>query len=201
MATHEPPRKRPLTLGPRDAGRLVSAEEFAKADYIEPWKYEREAGRLVVMSPDGQKHFKGSDPWWRNLFRYMFDHPEVVESVIPNAWVRVDDGTDRIGDIGVFLVADGPVPEIPDRVPDLMFEVVSPGRKSRERDYVKKRDEYHRLGVREYVVSDRTARPRKVTVFTRAPDGYRERVLTAGDVYDSPLLPGLAIPVAEILGE
>ena len=44
----------------------------------------------------------------------------------------VDDGTDRIGDIGVYLVPNGPVPKIPDRVPDLMFEVISPDKASRE---------------------------------------------------------------------
>ena len=43
-----------LVLGPDDHGRPVSAEEFADAHYLEPWKYERVAGRLVVMPPDGK---------------------------------------------------------------------------------------------------------------------------------------------------
>jgi Uma2 family endonuclease len=196
MATHRPPARSPLTLGPDDHGRLVSAEEFARAEYLEPWKYEREAGRLVVMAPDGQRHVDESRPWRKRLYAYRDDHPDVVEDVLGNAWVRVDGGTDRIGDIGVYLVAEGPVPPIPDRVPELMFEVVSPAKTSRDRDYVKKREEYYRLGVREYVVINR--RNRKVTVFTHASGGYEQRVLTVGDTYTTPLLPGPPIPLAEV---
>ncbi len=79
-----------------------------------------------------------------------------------------------------------------------MFEIVSPGRMSRERDYIRKRADYHRFGVREYVVIDR--RQRTVSVFRWEPAGYEETVLTAGDVYTSPLLPGLAVPLAEVFG-
>ncbi len=185
-----------LTLGPADAGRLVSAEEFAEAEYEEPWKYEREDGRLVVMAPDGGDHVETSSPWLKQLVVYWSDHPEVVDRVVPNAWVRVDDGTDRIGDIGVYLAGERTGPQIPDRVPEMMFEVVSPGRESRERDYVKKRADYHKLEVLEYVIVDRFQKT--VTVLTRAEDEYQERVLTAADVYMTPLLPGLAIPLAEV---
>ena len=115
----------------------------------------------------------------------------------PSAWVRVPGGTDRIGDIGVYLVADRPTPKIPDRVPELMFEIVSPGREDRDRDYVEKRADYHRVGVREYVIIDRFEK--QVTVLTYTPEGYEEHVLTPGDTYTSPLLPGLEIPLAEVL--
>jgi len=85
----------------------------------------------------------------------------------------------------------------PERVPELMFEVVSPDRESRERNYVKKRKEYRQLGVLEYVISDRIRH--RVTVYTASPQGYRKRVLGPADVYTSPLLPGLAIPLAGVL--
>ena len=188
MATREAPTK--LTLGPDDHGRPVSADEFAEADYLEPWKYEREDGRLVVMPPDGKDHVVASSPWWDDLFAYKRAHPDRVWQVVPNAWIRVSDGTDRIGDIGVYLVET--------EIPAMMFEVVSPGKESRERDYVKKRAEYHKLGIKEYVISDRFEK--SVTILTHHPDGYREVVLTAADTFTSPLLPGLAIPLAGVLG-
>jgi Uma2 family endonuclease len=196
MSTHEPEVEPLLTLGPEDDGRFVSAGEFASAEFVEPWKYEREGGRLVVMSPDGQKHHDSSRPWRMKLHAHWLDHPEQVEDVVIGSWVRPDAGTDRVGDIGIYLVTEGPVAPIPDRIPDLMFEVVSPGKKSRERDYIKKRAEYHRLGVREYVIVDRKAR--RVTVLTHAADGYEEQVLRAPDVYRTPLLPGLEIPLADV---
>jgi Uma2 family endonuclease len=185
-----------LVLGPGDNGREISSSEFAEAEFAEPWTYEREDGRLVVVSPEGQRHHDDSRPWRRRLNRYWIEYTEIVEDIIQGAWIRVDDGTDRIGDIGVYLMPTRPSEPIPDRVPDLMFEVVSPGREAHERDYVKKRRESNRFGVREYVVIDRPAR--SIAVFTRGPRGYRRRVLRPGDVYETPLLPGLAIPIDEV---
>ena len=197
MATHEPETAVPLHLGARDAGRLVSAEEFATAYYDEPYRYERIDGRLIVVPPAGELHNTSSRPWRWWLGRYWGERPDVIEDLLPEAWIRVDQGTDRIGDIGIYLVTDG-APPVPDRVPEMMFEIVSPDRKSKERDYVRKRADYYKFGVREYVIVDRFAR--RVTVLTHAPGGYQERVLTAADTYTSPLLPGLAIPLVEVFG-
>lgn len=197
MATHEPEVDDQLPLGLEDDGRLVTGEEFANAVYREPWRYERVAGRLVVMSPDGGSHVKSTKPWLRALFRYQDNHEHLVELVAPNAWIRIDGGTDRIGDIGIYLAGESSRLEIPDRIPDLMFEIVSPGSDSRKRDYVEKRAEYHRLGIREYVVVDRFKK--QVTIFTREGEtDERERVLAVADTYETALLPGLAIPLAEV---
>lgn len=186
-----------LRLGPDDRGRALTADEFAGADYLEPWKYEREQGRLIVMPPDGPGHDRSSEPVRDHLGADRLDHPEIVEAVISDAWVKVDDGTDRIGDIGVFLVGPRSSVARPARVPELMFEVVSPDRESRERDYVKKRGEYRRLGVLEYVVIDRMRH--RATVYSAGPGRYRKRILRPGETYTSPLLPGLAIPLVGIL--
>jgi Uma2 family endonuclease len=196
MATHEARSRAQLELGPEDAGRVLSAEEFADAFYKEPWRYERVRGRLVVMAPDGGNHVRTTNPWLENLVVYKVNHPEVVELVVPNSWVRVDAGTDRIGDLGVYLAGDRAAKDIPDRVPEMMFETVSPGSRSRKRDYVEKRSEYERLGVKEYVVVDRSKK--QVTVHVLAPGGYQVRVLTRADTYTSLLLPGLAIPLGEV---
>jgi Uma2 family endonuclease len=196
MATDEIRSRSQLELGPHDAGRPVSAEEFASALYQEPWRYERERGRLVVMAPDGEDHVETVDPWLERLIVYRVQHRRIVERVVPNSWVRVDGGTDRIGDIGVFLAGEPGAKRIPDRIPDLMFEIVSPGRTSRNRDYVKKRSDYERLGVKEYVIVDRFKKLVKVHKLVRGV--YQEHVLTAADRYTSLLLPGLAIPLAEV---
>jgi Uma2 family endonuclease len=192
MATHRPV----LRLGPGDEGQLVSSEDFAEACFDEPWKYERVGGRLVVLAPSGEEHIDSAEPWRDRLVVSKLNHPIVVQKVVSEAWIRVDGGTDRIGDIGVYLVPDGPVPKIPDRVPEMVFEVVSPDRVSRDRDYLIKRADYHRFGVREYVIIDRFRRT--VTVLSFAPDGYVERILSIGETFASPLLPGLAVPLSEV---
>jgi Uma2 family endonuclease len=196
MATHETHSGSQLELGPDDAGRPVSAEEFADAVYKEPWRYERVKGRLVVLPPDDGDHVETASPWLQRLIIHHIDHREVVHLVVPNVWIRLDEATDRIGDLGVYLSRDPSAKRIPDRIPDLVFEIVGPGRVSHDRDYVEKRSEYERLGVKEYVVVDR--KTKQVTVFTMTPDGYRAQVLATADTYTSPLLPGLAIDLDEV---
>jgi Uma2 family endonuclease len=186
-----------LRLGPLDQGRSLTAEEFAEADYDPPWKYEREQGRLVVMPPDRPDHDRSSEPVRDYLGAYRLGHLDLVEEVVSEAWIRVDGGTDRIADIGVFLVGPRSAVSRPDRVPELVFEVVSPDRESRERDYVKKPREYRQLGVLEYVIVDRIRH--RATVYTVSLRGYSKRILRPGDLYTSPILPGLAIPLQGIL--
>ena len=193
MATHSPT----LLLGPDDHGRAVSAEEFAAAEFVEPWGYEREGGRLVVMPPDGHGHQAATEPWRDHLVWYKRERPDLVRHVFSKPWIRVDEEKDRIGDIGVYLAPPRPVAPGAEPLPDLLFEIVSPGKISRERDFVTKRSLYHRLGVREYVIVDRF--DRRVTVLTWAPGGYDERILSPADTYTTPLLPGLVIPLAEVL--
>lgn len=185
-----------LVLGPEDHGRAVSPGDFAGAAFREPWTYERVGGKLVVMAPPGQLHHDNSRPWRRALSDYWLRNPDRVEELIVEAWIRIGERTDRIGDIAVYLATEAPAPPIPDRVPDLVFEVVSPGKESRDRDYVEKRAEYHRIGVREYIIVDQFEG--RATVLEWEEGAYRERVLTAADEYRSPLLPGLTLRLAEI---
>lgn len=186
-----------LKLGPEDHGRRISSEEYANAEFQEPWSFERVDGRLIAVAPAGEEHALCAEPWRDRLVLYKLQHPGVIYLVISEAWLRVDGSTDRIGDIGVYLQTEEPRPKVPDRVPDLMFEIVSPDRRSRSRDYVDKRADYHRFGVREYVIIDRFNG--NVTVLQHAPEGYREQILRTPETYTTPLLPGLAIPLAEVL--
>jgi len=186
----------PPHFGAADDGRIVSSADFAAATYDEPWTYERVEGRLVVMSPDGWEHVGTSEPWRDELGAYKLARPDVVRRVVSQPWVRIDEGKDRIGDIGVYLSDNATQRKIPDLVPDLMFEFVSPSREDRRRDYVQKRADYFKVGVREYVIVDRF--DRKVTVLTLGPNGYTERIIPVDGSYESPLLPGLAIRLAEV---
>jgi Uma2 family endonuclease len=95
------------------------------------------------------------------------------------------------------LKSESPQPPIPERVPDIVYEIVSPGRKAQHRDYVFKRAQYRQFGVREYVIVDRLAK--KVTVVDWSLGNETERSLTTADHYTSSLLPGLSIPLVEVL--
>ncbi len=197
MATHEPTIEARLNLGQFDHGRPTTEEEFANADFDEPWTYERVDGRLVVMSPEGTGHVIQGVPWHTRLSVYAFHHPEIVQAVVSQAWITISARNTRIADLGVYLGGKLEELDIPNQTPDLVFEFVSPSKKDRKRDYVDKRADYQRVGVREYVIVDRF--DRKVTVLTLNENGYQEKVLTQSDVYRSPLLPGFEVVLAEVL--
>ena len=189
----------PLRLGPDDAGRRVSAEEFRTADFEEGFTYERVRGRLVVMPPAGPDHRRVSRPFRRTLGHYWGEHPKLIDDVDVEGWISTSPDDDRVPDICVYLAGENSGEEVPDRVPDLIFEFVSGSRRDQERDYIHKRSEYHGVGVKEYVILDRFKS--QALVLTWQAGDYAERVLTPSDEYSTPLLPGLCVPMGEVFAE
>lgn len=82
--------------------------------------------------------------------------------------------------------------------PDLVVEVLSPGRENEERDRETKLTLYSRRGVREYWIVDRALKV--VAVYRRTAAAALElaATLTVDDTLTSPLLPDFALPVAQI---
>ena len=177
-----------LQVGPDDAGIRISRQEFSEAEFVEPFKYERVRGRLVVMSPRGPEHRGVSRPFRRELGGFWATHPDLIDDVDVEGWVATSDDDDRIPDICVYLAGDSSSQVVPFRVPEMVFEFVSRSRRDQERDYIFKREEYHGIGVKEYVIVDRFKQ--SVLVLTWQEDDYAEQELKPSDVYESPLLPG-----------
>ena len=191
---------------PTDAGRLVSREEFWELREDASWKLERAGGKLVVMPRSGRPHRRAAYVFRGFLSEYWITHRDRVVDFQPERWVLLEDHTDRFPDAAVILqesplAGAGLDEELdPDRVPDVLFEFVSPGSDSHDRDYDEKRADYHTIGVREYVIVDPLRG--RVTVLRWEADGYAEAaVLGPTDSYASPLLPGLNVPLAEALGD
>lgn len=187
-----------LRLTAADAGMELTCEEYAEAEWSEGNRFERCNGKLVVMPPAGSEHRTTSEPLRDHLVVYKVSHRDLVEHVFEESWMAVDDDTDRIPDIAVYLRTKHEGQPIPDRVPELVFEIVSPGRTNRRRDYDEKRDEYERIGVLEYVIVDRF--DHEVTVLRLVDGRYAEQILKPSDTYRTPLLPGLEIPLQAIIG-
>ena len=81
--------------------------------------------------------------------------------------------------------------------PELVIEIGSPG--TRKRDETVKRRLYERAGVSEYWIVDPELDV--VRVYRRGADGFerpRELTAEAGDVLETPLLPGLPLPLGRI---
>jgi Uma2 family endonuclease len=79
--------------------------------------------------------------------------------------------------------------------PNIVMEVVSEG--SVEVDYVKKRDLYARTGAQEYWIIDWQRQTVEVWSFTESP--ARAAVYKLGQCISTPLIPGLAVRVDDLL--
>ena len=187
--------KSKLYLSHTDEGIVLTREEYAEADTEGPWRFERANGMLVVMTPAGLEHHETVEPFRNHLGAYAIAHPEIMEHVFQESWTAVQDDTDRLPDIAVYLT--GGTGRLPDRVPELIFEIVSQGVQDRKRDYEEKRSEYERIGVQEYVIVDRF--DHRLTVLRLEEATFVETVLQPSDRYSTPLLPGLEIPLSGII--
>jgi Uma2 family endonuclease len=103
----------------------------------------------------------------------------------------------RQADRLIWTGLGGRVADVRRDVPTIAVELVSAGRRNRERDYVAKRREYLAAGIREYWIFDRFART--LTVVQNQPKGPRERVLIENEVYKTRVLPGFELPIAHLL--
>jgi Uma2 family endonuclease len=83
---------------------------------------------------------------------------------------------------------------------DLAVEVISPGDENRRRDLETKRWEYAQAGIPEYWIVD--PEQGQITVLVLDGPTYREHgVFELSGVATSVVLPGLALPVADVLGD
>lgn len=82
--------------------------------------------------------------------------------------------------------------------PQLVVEIVSPGKSNEDRDYRYKRSEYAARGINEYWIVDPLQE--KVTVLTWAAGLYEEQVFRADKQVGSQGFPNLNQSVKELLG-
>jgi len=184
-----------LRLDPSLNGMLMTAEEFDAARESEPgYRYELIHGVLIVSPPPGGPHRSINDELGYLIRRYQKSHPEgsAVEKTLPENYIIVGDER-RTCDRAIW-VGLGREPNVDRDVPTIAIEIVSESAQDRRRDYVEKAREYPAAGVKEYWIIDRFAR--ELTVITANAE---PKVIPAEQVYESPLLPGFEIRIAELI--
>ena len=187
------------TLKPRSGIRL-SVEEFLELpDTYDKRKMELDEGELYIMPRPRIRHqvLQGELIWHFKGYFNRFDEPpgEVFHDVI----VALSLESRILFSPDLVIIMEGGEAVVTDRMvegaPDIVIEILS---SDRNRDLVRKRRVYAEAGVTEYWILD----PRQDTVtLLELRDGeYVERAsLTADDTLTTPLLPGLAIPLADVL--
>ena len=186
------------TLKPRHGIRL-SIEEFLELpDTFDRRKMELDEGELYIMPRPrmGHQFLQGELIWHFKGFLNGFDDPpaDMFHDVI----VALSLETRILYAPDLVIILQGSRAVVADRmvegVPDIVVEILS---SDRRRDLVRKRRIYAEASVPEYWVFD--PRADTATLLELHGGEYVERaVLTAADTLTTPLLPGLAIPLADV---
>jgi Uma2 family endonuclease len=199
MATAARPARK-IRIGPADHGRRMSLDAFIKADSQEGWLYELARGVIEVTEVPGPWHGRIVDRVARLFIRYDEQHPGRIVYRAGGGECRIrlpSMVSDRHPDQAIYLDPEPPGPRIWTKwVPHIVVEVVSP--RGRKRDFIAKREEYLRMGVREYWILDPTKR--RMHVLVREGDIWQETIVPEGGVYRTIFLPGLEVRPGELLG-
>ena len=187
-------------IGPRDAGKRMTLDEFVAAEWLGGWLYELARGVVVVTEVPRPAHGRTVRRIARAFDRYDDAHPGLIKYAGGGGECRIHLAgmhSDRHPDQAIYLTREPKGTRVWQRwTPAIVVEVVS--RRCEDRDYVEKREEYLRFGVLEYWIFD--PERRKMVVLKRAGDVWEERELGEQEVHRTELLPGLEVFVGEILG-
>ena len=126
-----------------------------------------------------------------------FAEPALGEVLFAPLPMKMRTGMWREPDVFFILKEHLPKGEYPEHA-DLVFEIVSPDKKSQQRDYKMKRLDYAKAGIAEYWIVD--PKKEQITILKLARGRYVEHgVFKTGSVASSALLKGFAVDVAKVL--
>jgi Uma2 family endonuclease len=156
-----------------------------------------------VSAVPNDSHGQTVDTIHMRFTGYGLDHPGLIRRVSGASGVEIvihDSHTTRHPDLAVVFRGKAPNSR-GRRMPDLVVEVVSAWKRSRDRIYVAKREDYLAFGILEYWIVDPFER--RVTILSRADAGlgWSERVFDGEDAIVSLLLPGFDAEVGTLWAE
>jgi Uma2 family endonuclease len=192
------PAEQEVILSLESAGLLMTPEEFdAIEEYDENYGYELVNGVLVVTPLPLAEVAGPNELLAYFLFLYKENHPRgsALNYTLPQQYVRTRTSR-RLAD-RLIWTGLGRIPDRRKDLPTIAVEFVSAGRRNRQRDYVDKRREYMKAGIREYWIIDRFQRT--LTVIHNRRNGTKEQVIAETESYESRLLPGFKLPLARLL--
>jgi Uma2 family endonuclease len=187
-----------VVLGPDSNGIMMTPEEFdAVEDYDENYTYELVQGVVVVNPIPLAEETGPNELLGYFLIHYKEAHPQgaALDGTLPQQYVRTRKSR-RLAD-RLIWTGLGRVPNRRRDLPTIAVELVSAGRRNRQRDYVDKRREYLEAGIPEYWIIDRFQRT--LTVVHNRPGGPQEQVIAEHETYQSAFLPGFELPLARLL--
>jgi Uma2 family endonuclease len=186
------------TIGPLDKGRRMRLEEFDRAEGRAGYLYELSRGTVAVVDVPDPRHFAQVEAIREQLTAYKLANRERVYGIAGGADCKIlvpDLETERHPDLAVYKTPPPRGPDVWARwLPEVVVEVVSV--ESVQRDYVEKREDYFRAGIKEYWIVD--ADRQEVLVLRRGRGKWSERTLQADETYQPRVLPGFDFVCAPV---
>jgi Uma2 family endonuclease len=187
-------------IGPRSSGTLMTPEEFDATPgplWDARYRYELIHGVLIVSPPVSEAEADPNDELGHLLRSYKETHPDgsALNATMPERTVPTTKHRRRCD--RAIWVGLGRLPHARKDIPSIVVEFVSAARRDVLRDYEQKRDEYLAAGVCEYWIIDRFRRI--MMVYRKGPFGPVHQIVAANQVYETPLLPGFVLPLAQLL--
>ena len=185
-------------LKPRSGMRLTVEEFFDLPDTWDRRKMELDEGVLYIMSKPRLVHQFFQSRLSMNVETYLdqFDEPPAYVFTDVMAALSLEEHTLLAPDLSIVLGGQEELltGRMIEGAPDIVVEILS---SDRNRDLVRKRQLYAEAGVPEYWIFDSV---NDIAPLLELQNGeYVQRaVLTADDMLTTPLLPGLAIPLADV---
>ncbi|MBY0230558.1 MAG: Uma2 family endonuclease [Gemmataceae bacterium] len=194
-----------LKLGPADAGRDLSEEDFLAAEYEPGYQYELIRGRLEVSPMPGVPQDYAEKWLFGRLFAYSLLRPDVINYVTDKSRVRIVETAEvSLPEPDVSAYHDFPLLEVEetrwsDVSPILVGESVSPryAAKNLRRNpplYLGQRS------IQEYWVLDTRPglRAAELVVHRRVRGRWRITNVAYGETYTTALLPEFELVVAPL---
>jgi Uma2 family endonuclease len=185
--------------------KLTFTDYLSLADGTDD-RYELIDGDLIALPPESESNISTANYLFLQLvaagFPFRLVHPHACEVQVPV--LQVGDAANRFPDL--VVLQEEHLSQTQKRLtitsemapPQLVVEVVSPGKANRERDYDRKRAQYQAIGVAEYWIIDRATAT--ITVLVLEPTGYVELGQFRDEaVIQSRFLPRLALTAQQVL--
>lgn len=189
------------------APQIMSLEDYFNYDDGTDTRYELEDGVLLTMPPESDLNLRIASFLLVYLaqqgipaYRLRIGTEVVVTGT--RATVRLPDLMVLTEELAIALHSASRSTVTMDMPPpQLVVEVVSPGKKNRDRDYRYKRSQYQARGISEYWVID--PREQQITVFNLVEGLYEEEQFQGDEAIASSLLSALRpespLTVAQVL--
>ena len=176
------------------ARTLLSAEEFDNYPFEEDKRYELDEGELIEMTRPAYKHNRVLQKLLVKLVLYLEENP-IGEALISENLYALSPSTRRSPDVAVILgdhqaeLRDAKVIHV---IPDIAVEVLSPSETHTQ--IHRKMAQYFKAGVKEVWL----VQPEDRTIEIWSGPSLPEQALTGQDALTSALLPGFAMPLADL---